>query len=1379
MTNEIIPEVRQIVASAIGAEPIEIEIDQPFLEMGASSIALVDAFRVIYERFGVRPSVREVFEKHDNVTRLATYVAELIQTQKPADAARAAALAEAMKARQTDRSATAPLTPGQTQLSFLARYSSGASLACHEAVVLELEGPLDREVLQTALDATVARHESLRTVFDGDAQRILPEAMVEIRVAEQDPRAALEAEMDRPLPLDAPLLSVVVIPLEASKQILVLRAHALIADRRGLRVLAAELAEAHDAAIGERAAQLPDPVQLRDLAQVQSATDQTDNERYWVQHLAGMQRLELPGDHARPPVKSYAGARVVVPLSAELQSELRDVATRCGTSLYTTVLGAFNILVARLSGQRDVVIGTFAGGEALAGADRAIANLENPLALRTRIEGGATFGAYLDKLQGVLLDAFDHRDYPFASLVAALDPERDQSRSPVFTVAFDRHVDGAPPALAGLPSRFVTEPRRHARYDLELTLVESQGGAQLVCDYSTDLFEARTVRRWLGHFKTLLASLDSGAMLDALPLMTAEEADAIVRGFNDSARTYEERSLLPLIDRSIAARPDAVAITADGEDSLTYAELDRASAELAGALVEAGVEVGDRVGVLVERGVHLPVALIGVLRAGAAYVPLDPEYPQERLRYMVDHARTRCVVTGPGLSIAGKEISVTASGAPTRRQGPTAYVIYTSGSTGRPKGTSISAAAVANLAQSFNDTVGLTHEDVVLALTSISFDVAVSEIFGALAAGARLDMARADVVADAVEITARADAIGATYLQATASGWKQIIRTGWHPAQPMTLGTMGEACPQTVADDLTELSDRVWNLYGPTETTVYSAHYRIMKERSRHGPLPIGRPLHNQQLYIVDDQLRPCPVGVVGQLLIGGAGLADGYFDATDPTAESFVDNPFGDGKVYCTGDFARWTEDGDVVYLGRGDQQVKIHGVRVELEEIERHLVAFDGVREAAVVTRPDATGDLQLVGYFTGDDLRAADLQSKLRAALPNAMVPLRFSRLERMPLTPNGKLDKGALPKLDAASGARDYVEASTPTEQILAKLWSEVLSVERVGANDDFFDLGGHSLLMTELMIRLRHTFSMSMSMREFFEVSQLDDLARFIDRERQRMAKETVQSGLQRRPSRDLSAEAAAERTAFLDADAQLDERIQPGTVTVPDEPRVILLTGATGFVGTHMIDDLLDQCDAEVRCMLRDSDADKGLARLAEKMAFYQLWREDAERLDEWRRRVTFVHGDLSKDRLGMSDADYARCAAEVDLILHSGAHVNFLYPYPALRPINVLGTRRMIELACHGERAIPLHYISTAAIWPMGPHRTFTETDSIDHGQLLNLAYDEAKWVAEKSLERAAARGLPVTIYRPGEVGGNSKTGQSVIDHFAVALLKGGLQIG
>ncbi|HKV06941.1 MAG TPA: amino acid adenylation domain-containing protein [Thermoanaerobaculia bacterium] len=1009
----------------------------------------------------------------------------------------------------------------------------------NESLALRITGRLHPAVLAAGLSEIVRRHEVLRTRYtdnpEGPVQVIaapspflLPEVDLCALPPELREAAAIRLareEGGRPFALaHGPVLRAALLRLdEADEHLLLFTVHHIAADSWSITVALRELAQLYRALAAGEPPTLPElPIQYADFSVWQrqwlSGEVLATQLAAWRSQLAGAPPLlELPTDRPRPAVQGHSGATVSRSLPQPLAAALKSLARNEDITLYMLLLAAFAILFHRYSGAADLVVGTPIVGRGRKETEGLIGFFLNSLPMRVRPAAGLTVRGLLKQVRSTAVEAFAHQDLPFERLVEELAPQRDLSTTPIFQVFLN--VQSTPPQgleLEGLRSVTVPVERGVTKLDLDLYIEESEPGLGQQMTYSTDLFDAATVVRLLGHFRTLLEELEEGIErpVSELPLLTAAEAHQLATEWNDTGRPAGGRAVHQLVAAQAARTPGATAVVF-GEESLTYAELRAHALGLARRLRQMGIGPESRVGVAMERSLDLLPALLGVLEAGAAYVPLDPEHPRERLAGMLADSRPAALLTqswrlsslpewdGPRLCLdrdegwwAGGE------GIPDGflDESQLAYVIYTSGSTGRPKGVQISHGALANFLSSMAERPGLKAGDVLLAVTTLSFDIAALELFLPLTLGARVAVASRETAADGARLAGEIERTGATVLQATPATWRMLLGAGWAGSPSLTAFCGGEALPRDLARELLAHTAALWNLYGPTETTVWSAAHPV---RDAERTIAVGRPIADTSIHLVDPDLWPVPIGVPGEMLIGGAGVARGYVGRSDLTAERFVPDPFGPpgARLYRTGDLARALPGGESELLCRIDHQVKIRGFRIEPGEIETILGEHPGVRQAVVLARA-VDGDTRLVAYIVpaGEAPTATALRDFLAARLPAYMVPSVFTVLDALPLSPSGKVDRRALPEPEAsrlASGT-PFVSPGTPVERELARLWSEALGCPEVSRHDSFFLLGGHSLLATRLIPRYREAFGVELELLQLFEAPTLEQLGRLIE-----------------------------------------------------------------------------------------------------------------------------------------------------------------------------------------------------------------------------------------------------------------------------------------
>jgi len=1041
------------------------------------------------------------------------------------------------------REGRVPLSFAQQRLWFLEQLGALGS-AYHLPTRLRLRGALDRGALARALDGIVARHEALRTTFpavDGvPEQRIAPAEAFRFPLAEHDlgGEADAAAGLDRLMAEEArapfdlergPLVRGRLIRVGRDDHVLLLTMHHIVSDGWSMGVFTRELSALYAAHAGGREAELPElPVQYADYAAWQRRwvegevlREQSD---YWTRTLAGVpELLELPADHPRPARMSHAGAQLGVVLDEELTAALKALSRRRGTTLFMTLLAGWAVVLGRLSGRDDVVVGTPTAGRGRREIDELIGFFVNTLALRVDLSGAPTGAELLGRVKKRALDAQHRQDIPFEQVVELVSPARSMAHTPIFQVMFTwQNAPGGGVSLPGVEVDGMRSrsPQVHAKFDLSLSLQES--GDRIVggFTYATALFERETVERHAGYLRRVLGEMaaDEGRPVERLPLLPADERSRVLEEWNRTEAEYPAGSCLhELFELRASRAPDAVAVVFEGEP-LAYGELNRRANRLAHHLRSLGVGPEARVGLLVERGPGMVVAMLAVLKAGGAYVPLDPGHPAERLEYLLADSAPAVVLTqkelrgrveGAGVPVleldaaapewAGRPGTDPERGALTPAH--PAYVIHTSGSTGRPKGVVVPHRGVVNLLRSMGETVGMAPADRVLAVTTYAFDISVLEIFLPLLHGAATLVLPRERAGDPAALAEAIRGYAPTVMQATPATWRMLVGAGWEGAPEMRALCGGEALPAELASAVRGRVGALWNVYGPTETTIWSTAQPVPGDSAGNpgGRVPIGRPVANTRVYLLDEAGEPVPAGVAGELHIGGAGVARGYLGRPELTAERFVADAYGaepGARLYRTGDLARWLPDGTIEYLGRTDHQVKVRGFRIEPGEIEARLAEHAGVRQAVVLAREDVPGDTRLVAYLVGDGAAGGDvLRAHLGQTLPEYMVPAAYVWLEALPLTPNGKLDRAALPAPDAERRpGGGYVAPATPVELQLVNLWEEVLGVRPIGTRDNFFDLGGNSLLAPRIVARARERFGCEIPLAELVSGGTVAHLA---------------------------------------------------------------------------------------------------------------------------------------------------------------------------------------------------------------------------------------------------------------------------------------------
>ncbi|MFB9907499.1 non-ribosomal peptide synthase/polyketide synthase [Allokutzneria oryzae] len=1070
-----------VLGTSVGAE-------DNFFALGGDSILSIRVTSRVRAAFGVEISPRELFT---NPTVAALTAA--ITGEQPT---------EAVPVVPRDGSEL-PLSFAQQRLWFLNEFEPD-STEYLTPLAVRLRGDLDVDALSSAMTALVARHEALRTTFESvdgrGVQRVSPPQPVRVPVVDTDDLdAALAEEATKAFDLaTGPLLRAVLFRVSPQEHVLSLCMHHIVTDGWSGGVIMADLSEFYRAEVLGVPAELPElPVQYADFATWQRGrTDVLDTQLgYWRRHLGGVAPLELPTDRPRPAVHTTNGANVEFAVPAEVADRLRELARAQDGTLFMALVAACKVLFHRWSGQDDIAVGTVASGRERAELERLVGFFVNTITLRSTVDSSRTFTDFLRDVRGTVLSAFANQDVPFERVVDAVQPDRDTSRTPLFQVMVVlQNLPGHAEGLTGLVAEDVELPVTSASFDLTVEFYEpADGDLTGVINYNTDLFDAGTAQRLSDQLSVVLRGVaaDPERPLSRLPVLTEAERRLVVETWNDTAREVPGATFAEMVEAQVARTPDAPALVFDG-GAVSYAELNARANQLARLLVERGAGPERIVAVSLPRSVEIIVAELAVAKSGAAFLPVDPAYPAERIEFMLADAKPVFVLDDPSIDASTMDSSnVTDEDriAPLRVENA-AYVIYTSGSTGRPKGVVVSHSGLASFSAAEVERFDVRPGDRVLEFSSPSFDASVLELCMSLPAGAALVVPPpgpllGDQLAEVI------NAHGVTHALIPPVAMATVPDVELPTFRTLVVG--GDACSAELVAKWAP-GRRMINAYGPTESTVVTT----WSDPLVPGTVPpIGHPIPNTRVYVLDNALCPVPIGVSGELYVAGDGLARGYLDRPGLTASRFVASPFGEpgSRMYRTGDVVRWTPAGELEFVGRADEQVKIRGFRIELGEIEAELLSHPSVSQVSVIAREDANGVKRLVAYVVGDStVDAAELREHLGARVPEYMVPSAFVELDAIPMSPNGKVDRKALPEpdLSAALAAR-YVAPGSPVETTLTEIWADVLGLDRVGVEDNFFALGGDSILSIQVSARARQA-GLRLATKELFLHQTISALA---------------------------------------------------------------------------------------------------------------------------------------------------------------------------------------------------------------------------------------------------------------------------------------------
>ncbi|QRV07666.1 amino acid adenylation domain-containing protein [Bacillus velezensis] len=1071
-----------------------------FFERGGHSLKATALVSRIAKEFGVQVPLQDIFAR-PTVEELASVIQDLEESSYEA----------IQPAKKQD---TYPVSSAQKRMYVLQQLEDGG-VGYNMPAVLELTGPLDRGRLEETFRQLVERHESLRTSFETG-----PDGEPVQRIHDSVPFQLDEAESAdafvRPFCLEeAPLFRAALVKESDERHLLLTDMHHIISDGVSVNTLIKEFSELY---AGRSLA--PMRLQYKDYAVWQRSFQKKEGyqkqEAYWLKRLEGeLPVLELPADKPRPAVRSFAGGSVSCTLDADTASGLHRIARDHSSTLYMVLLAAYNTLLARLSGQEDIIVGSPIAGRPHKDLEPILGMFVNTLAIRTEPKGDKRFTDYLAEVRQAALEAYEHQDYPFEELVERIGVQRDMSRNPLFDVMFV--LQNMERESLNLNELHLTQAadtsHKTAKFDATLYASEgSDGSISFDFEFNTDIYQKQTIEKWLSYFTRILTKVieDQIIPLGDIHVLDDAETNRVIYQFNQTKSDYPRHETISrLFERQAEETPDARAVVYDGQ-ILTYRELNERANRIAAALRSNGVGPESVVALLTGRTTELASGILGILKAGGAYLPIGDDVPRERAEWMLKDCKADILLQSDkldGLPLSGKRLFIediqTKAGLSSENPEPLggseslAYMIYTSGSTGAPKGVMIEQRSVIRLVKNSNY-IDFTPEDRLLFTSSLGFDVTTFEIFGPLLNGASLYVSDQETYLDSDVLETFIQQNGITTLWLTSSLFNHLSEQNEHVFSGLSrLIIGGEALSPShvnrVRNALPHLS--VWNGYGPTENTTFSTCFLI--EQSYDHSIPIGRPVGNSTAYIINSRGTPQPIGVIGELCTGGDGVARGYFGRPELTEEKFVPNPFVPGeRMYRTGDLARWLPDGTIEYAGRMDDQVKIRGYRVELGEVEAALRSLDGVKEAAVSVRTGQSGNKELIAYMSLQaDMDTEKVRSSLSKQLPNYMVPAYMMELEKLPLTPNGKLDRKNLPEPELALQTA-YTAPRNELEEQLSVIWQEVLGTKQVGIEDSFFELGGDSIKALQVAARLGR-YGWKMTASDLFRHPSIKELAPLI------------------------------------------------------------------------------------------------------------------------------------------------------------------------------------------------------------------------------------------------------------------------------------------
>ena len=1389
--TEIETKLCNIWQEALGLERVGITDD--FFRIGGNSILAIQVSHRMSKVLEYDIQVADIF-RYKSISQLLLHTRIQTKTDIPK-----------VDASQTE------LSFSQERLWFIEQYEQGTH-AYHLPEVYELDVNTDVARVKQAIQQIVSRHEVLRSTIKQanhqghGIQKVHHEPLPIEQVIvpdETDFQSILKEDILRPFDLSAEypirVKFYTIQSQEASKTIVLINLHHIAGDGWSMDIFQRELSASLRQTQGAQQADLPAlEIQYKDYAVWQrkylNGTTILENQlSYWKKYLSGYQTLDLPIDYVRPHKIDYRGSSQSFTLDKKLSQRLSALAKHHGTTMHTILLSSVYILLSKYTGQEDIVIGGVIANRHIRKTKDLIGFFVNTQVNRVVLNQTQSYDDLIQQVHQEQIQAQLHQDLPFEKLVSELRVTRDASRHPIFQVMFAMHdlnrlnqvpSDEPPSYLKPFQIENLYEIEK---FDLSISIDNSQPELSGQMSYATSLFHKDTIERLIAYYTHLLTQLAEAPEqpYSQHSLLSSVQYDQIMNQWNATEKEYPKHKTIGQLFQEQAQRtPHATALVFE-KQKLTYQKLHEKSNQLAQHIREQYqkrtkkiLEPDTLVALYLDRSLEMVIGILAVMKAGGAYVPIDINYPQERIDYILDDTRAALILTQSHLSKdrhiqlpKNKLIQIdvsedlytkedTSDLPPYSKPTDVAYVIYTSGTTGKPKGVMVEHKAFSQFIYNFNDYLRdqlNTTSNNLLSFTNYVFDIFGLEYAWPLITGNAITLSSINQVT-AEEILAN------QVVQQTPNSLLQLVIK--YPDQLSNIICLvgGEALLPSIAEKLTRSFKKVFNVYGPAETVIWSSAYEI-KEATKPA---IGKPLFNEQVYVLDANNSPVPIGVKGELYIGGAGLARGYLNQQKLTQTRFIPNPFateadqkkGYTRLYKTGDMARWLPDGNLEFIGRYDNQVKIRGYRIELGEIEHALLQTKGIKQACVLAkeRKLETGSQKyLVAYYVASpppspeerELISSDfsytwlsreaIQHRLSQILPEYMVPHTFIEIESLPLTVNGKLDKGALPEPDFQLLSAGYMAPKKEIETLISVIWQDVLGLEKVGITDDFFRIGGDSILSIQLSNRITQA-GFNCQVRDIFDYKTIAKLAEYL--------------------SKKSTAIDPMKKVDFIDweSEIKLDAKIIPSTNLQPivNEPQSFLLTGSTGFVGAHLLHELLEQTHANIYCLVRAADAEAAMQKIYQNMSRYQLGSE------KWMPRIIPLIGTLSESFFGWNEQKFHELASQIDAIYHNGAWVNFVYPYQLLKPTNVQGTVEILRFACCSKLK-PVHHISTFSVFPKA---AFTQFEQIDESTPLNLSpllldgYSQSKWVAERLVMEAQTRGIPANIYRLGHITGHSQLG-------------------
>ncbi|WP_027338802.1 non-ribosomal peptide synthetase [Halonatronum saccharophilum] len=1346
----------------------KIGMNDDLLALGGDSLKLISLANKIYKEMSIKVSLKEIIAR----TKLKELVEYLENTE----------INSTFAIDDVEKRDYYPLSSAQERIMLETEFDQ-SSTSYNEPFGILIEGKVDINKLELIFKKLIKRHESLRTGFEvinGEfVQKIYQEVPFEIKYMEK-----AESEIDNILEelgkvfdlSNPPLLRVNLVKVGEDKYYLLIVLHHIIMDGASLDIMVEEMKKLYE---GDELLALNKT--YKDYAvwqreQLSNAEVIEKQKKYWLDEFSGqLPVLNLPTDYSRPKFKSYNGENITFYLDKETSDKLNRLVSDNNTTLYMGLFAAYNTLLHKYTGQEDIIIGSPMFGRPHIDLENIFGMFVNTIALRSYPEGDKSFEDFLKEAKEKVLQAYENLDYQLADLVDNLDIKRDTSRHPLFDVAFVlQNINLDKVRFGDLEVTPIDFRYNNAKADILLEAIETDKGIKFDLQYCTDLFKKETIERFSKHFINIIKEVveKPEIKLSEIEMISKDEEEELLIEFNDTSVEYpKEKTIHQIFEEQVEKRTNDIAIIFEGQE-LTYEELNQKANQLARLLRKSGVKADDLVGIMLEESLEMIISIIAVIKAGGAYVPIDPNYPRDRIDYILKDSKMDILLTSSNLineveftknkiCVDDKDIYQGDNNNLENINKPSdlAYIIYTSGTTGKPKGVMVEHKNVVRLLFNEKFQFDFNSSDTWTMFHSYCFDFSVWEMYGALLYGAKLILIPKTLARNTNKFRRLLQEYQVTVLNQTPSAFYNLISEelicgderlnlkyiifGGEALNPFKLKEWKEKYPET----------KLINMYGITETTVHVTFKEITIREIESGVSNIGKAIPTLTTYIMNSNMKLQPVGVPGELCVGGEGVTRGYLNREELTEDKFVVNPYKpEERLYRSGDLARLLSNGDMEYLGRIDHQVKIRGFRIELGEIESALLKHQKVKEVVVLAKEFASGDKRLVSYIVTNKeskLNVKEIRSYLYKKIPAYMIPSYFIQLDEMPLNHNGKVDRKSLPEpnLEVDIGV-EYVGPRTELESKLVDIWKKILKSDKIGIKDNFLDLGGSSLSVIQMMQMIQLECQVLIPIGEIYSTPTIEELADKIEQIKAKGLEEVMSAlGEVAAYSEESSDDILIEEYNLADFSRLSVTRLKPEN---------ILLAGSTGFLGSHILRDLIIETDATIYCLLRENNNNNCELRLKKRLNFYF-----GEKLDKYLgNRIIGVKGDLTEDNLGIEDNLYQELANKVDTVINSAADVRHYGKYEQFENINVFGTQRLVDF-CLTSKEKTFHHTSTISIVGEGGRKgKFKESDYNIGQNFMTDVYSKSKFEAERVVYKARIRGLKASIYRIGLLVGRHQDG-------------------